>query len=658
MPKYKRKKEAKYSLADLIEAVEKVRQKKMNSYEASVQYEIPRSTIIHRLYGTRGAKQPTPGRPPELSKEWETKVASNLHVMEKCGYPLTSKEVKLLVSNYIKRNGIITRFKDDYPGKEWFRGFKRRHKLSLKMPQSVELARKKACNPFTVYNYFELLEQATQELGLTDKPQCLYNLDETSFCSDPTKTKVVGLMGFPSTRTTASPGRNNTTVLLAANAAGEKIPPLLIFQGKHLWSEWLFKNENVDTAYAVSRKGWMETTIFEQYIKSVFLPAIGAERPILLVYDGHSTHVDLSVIELLVANQITVLNLPAHSSHILQPLDCSTMKPMKDSWDRELVKWQRLHVGAKLPKQEFARIITMIWDNLNPVIIQNGFRKAGIYPLNRNAIPKEKFDNLTWSRWEEHLQEQNKPSCSYTQKVEGQKENKVLTLISVCLKIINREVLLPEENNPVIASMTQDMKEKNIPTEIENDARATTNTSEKMDRPLREGTQISSQYCVKDPKTFKLPRPKNTNSNSALKILDIKVINPTDNKNKEKERVSFEELLLKTISRNDIPKSVKKRVSQGAEILTHRDVLDRLKKQKEEKEKADEKKQLSKLKRASNTKNKKPRKNKMKANKNKRKKNLESDSESDCSYRAGDPVLATHPLLAIFNFKPMLSRYR
>ncbi|CAH2216935.1 jg22832, partial [Pararge aegeria aegeria] len=40
-------------------------------------------------------------------------------------------------------------------------------------------------------------------------------------------------------------------------------------------------------------------------------------------------------------------------------------------------------------------------------IIQKGFRKDGICPLNKDAIPKEKFDSLTWSRWEE-LQQQNK----------------------------------------------------------------------------------------------------------------------------------------------------------------------------------------------------------------------------------------------------------
>lgn len=369
------KKKSKYCLSDLIEAVENVKNKKMNSYQASERYNIPRSTIIHRVYGTRGAKKTNPGRPTELSAAWESKVAALLHEMEKCEFPLTSKEIKNLICAFIKRNGLITRFKDGYPGKEWFRGFKRRYRLSVKKPQSVEVARKKACNPFTVNNYFDLLERVTKELQLENKPQHIYNLDETSFCSDPTKTKVIGLKGYPSTRTTASPGRDTTTVLLASNALGKKIPPLIVFQGKQLWSNCFYENENIRTAYASSRKGWMETKIFENYIEKVFIPAIGPERPVLLIFDGHSTHVDLSVIELLMANQITVLKLPAHSSHILQPLDCSTMKPMKDNWDSELVKWQRLHVGTKLPKQEFARIITKIWDDLNPVIVKMALEK-------------------------------------------------------------------------------------------------------------------------------------------------------------------------------------------------------------------------------------------------------------------------------------------
>lgn len=125
------------------------------------------------------------------------------------------------------------KFKDNIPGKDWFIEFKKRHRFSIKMPQSFEIARKKACDPFLIYDYFKILKQTLQELDLTNKPQFVWNLDETSFCMDPSKSKIVGKIGVPATRTTSAPGRENITVLLACSAVGEKAPPLIVFRGKH-----------------------------------------------------------------------------------------------------------------------------------------------------------------------------------------------------------------------------------------------------------------------------------------------------------------------------------------------------------------------------------------------------------------------------------------
>ncbi|KAL0811981.1 hypothetical protein ABMA28_009379 [Loxostege sticticalis] len=208
-------------------------------------------------------------------------MAENLHIIEKHGFPLSRKEASVLISEYVRRNGMTTPFKDDIPGKDWFYLFQKRNGLSIKKPQPVEIARRKACDPFVIYEYFDLLKKVVEELNLKDKPQQIYNLDETSICNDPVKGKIIGKKGFPATRTTSGPSRHNTTVLLATNACGD-------------------------------------------------------ERPVLLVYDGHSTHVDLSVIEYAASQGITILKLPPHSSHILQPLDCSTMKPLKDKWEDEL----------------------------------------------------------------------------------------------------------------------------------------------------------------------------------------------------------------------------------------------------------------------------------------------------------------------------------
>lgn len=95
-------------------------------------------------------------------------------------------------------------------------------KKSVKKPQAVEYARKRAVDPFIVYPYFDLLEKLIFYLKLQDNPSAIWNLDETSFSKDPAKTKIVGAKGHAATRMISTAGRNNTTVLFGANAAGDK----------------------------------------------------------------------------------------------------------------------------------------------------------------------------------------------------------------------------------------------------------------------------------------------------------------------------------------------------------------------------------------------------------------------------------------------------
>lgn len=51
------------------------------------------------------------------------------------------------------------------------------------------------------------------------------------------------------------------------------------------------------------------------------LPALGDQRPVLVTYDSHSTHVSLDLEEYALDQGITILKLPAQKSDILQPLD-------------------------------------------------------------------------------------------------------------------------------------------------------------------------------------------------------------------------------------------------------------------------------------------------------------------------------------------------
>lgn len=57
------------------------------------------------------------------------------------------------------------------------------------------------------------------------------------------------------------------------------------------------------------------------------------------------------IIRQAVDNEIIILKLPPHSSHLLQPLDLAVFKPLIGAWDVKLVSWQRKHVGKNCQKK-------------------------------------------------------------------------------------------------------------------------------------------------------------------------------------------------------------------------------------------------------------------------------------------------------------------
>nr|CAH7754791.1 unnamed protein product [Callosobruchus chinensis] len=270
----------------------------------------------------------------------------------------------------------------------------------IRKPEPLEYARKKAAtDPFIICGYFNLLEKTLVELDLENG-----NLDESYFSTDPSKSKVVGERGQKSSRVISSSGRENTTLVLACSATGQRVPPLIIFKGKNIWYQWKAPpdEEFPGTAYAATPNGWMETKIFKTYFEKTLVPALGDKRPVLVIYDGHSTHVSLDLVEYAMDQGITILKLPAHTSDILQPLDVCVFKSYKDKWDQTVATWQRQHIGQMLPKSLFSQFVGETWSSVSDDVIMNGFRKAGIFPFNAAVVPRENFSKEAIERWEKY----------------------------------------------------------------------------------------------------------------------------------------------------------------------------------------------------------------------------------------------------------------
>jgi hypothetical protein len=122
--------------------------------------------------------------------------------------------------------------------------------------------------------------------------------------------------------------KSQITTLVAISASGQITPPMHISPGQRFAYNPL--EGGVEGAYfARSSNGWIKTELFYGWIKNHFSICAGHERPVLLIVNGHTTHIDLDVSQFCKEDQILLYCLPPHSSHIIQLLDVGFFGPLK-----------------------------------------------------------------------------------------------------------------------------------------------------------------------------------------------------------------------------------------------------------------------------------------------------------------------------------------
>ena len=114
----------------------------------------------------------------------------------------------------------------------------------------------------------------------------------------------------------------------------------------------------------------------------------------LLIFDGHLTHVSISVIEKAIEENIILIKLLSHVTDKLQPLDVSCFGPLKRLWEKTLNRWINDY-GPREPirKAQFVNKLGDIWQKgLSPENIRAGFRAEGVFPVDRKQYPFDRFD--------------------------------------------------------------------------------------------------------------------------------------------------------------------------------------------------------------------------------------------------------------------------
>lgn len=199
--------------------------------------------------------------------------------------------------------------------------------------------------------------------------------------------RVIAERGQKVIGTKRANSRENVTVVATINAAGEVMPPLIIFKGQRFQEEWIANGAGVPGAmYAVTDSSMMQGPVFLNFIKRFhqYLVANGKidGKPHVIILDGHTSHISVEVIRFAMDNNLDILQLPSHSSHVTQPLDVCAFGIFKRQITEVLHGWARTH-GNKLPvKGDMNEVIRLSWsESFKRAHIVASFEGSGLWPV-------------------------------------------------------------------------------------------------------------------------------------------------------------------------------------------------------------------------------------------------------------------------------------
>ena len=228
-----------------------------------------------------------------------------------------------------------------------------------------------------------------KDFFIGDNGDRIFNLDESGFpLAGGNKLKIVAEKGAKNVYSVSTENKESITVLVCSSADGNSQKPYVIFPGIRQ-PNYHFKDVD-PSKYNVSQtpNGWISSEAFFGFLE-LFYEAIkdSVQFPVVIFMDNHSSHINPAVVEYCIDHKIILFCFPPHASHIIQPLDISVFGPLKRSWNAAINDF-KVKYNQAMSQTMFFTVFDKAWESCKGMKqnIISGFRKAGLVPLNPDAL--------------------------------------------------------------------------------------------------------------------------------------------------------------------------------------------------------------------------------------------------------------------------------
>lgn len=327
----------------------------------------------------------------------EKRLASYIKRLASAGFAPDRSTIRSLAYQFAEKLGIQHKFSKEKgtTGQHWLTSFLERNKdISVRQAEGLSVARAQGMNREEVNAFFNLLEEEMLKNDLMNKPQNIFNVDESGIQLINKPGKVLTAKGAKDVHVITPREKGETVSLVACcNAEGSFLPPVIIMKGVNKKAEFADGLPHGSEVYMNKKSSYINSELFMRWFKYHFLPRKPNEGQTILILDGHSSHSNsIDLLDLANDNGVTIICLPSHTTQALQPLDRSFFKPLKTFYGQEAHSWMLRNKNRMISRLQVGNIIGQAWGKAATVGNGvSGFKACGLFPLIPNAIPNHFF---------------------------------------------------------------------------------------------------------------------------------------------------------------------------------------------------------------------------------------------------------------------------
>lgn len=388
-------------------------------------------------YSTPGYEPAKNGKPSFLPDEFNQRLCEYVLALRSLRFPVFKDQVIGAANFALHGTTYLQSFKHKRLGNNWYyNSFLRQfsHRLGTSGIQPLEIDRARWATAKNIGRWYEMLADALVEAGVAVRnpdydpeaaagttaaepvfitsPDRIVSFDETRVEADMTHAargkRERGLFdkhGPVESRrdVLANKGGLAATGVGGCAADGKALPGLFIFAATSYEQSWTTPSPRsgfLDSEgryrmalFGCNKQGGMQDDIGVLYFEGVVAPCFpdrSPARPVVVICDGHSSHLTVDLIEWCRSNHFRIVLRVPHTSHITQGEDVVIFRSFKVDFRKEKVTRLAVNVSQrvhKLRNSDLMSCVTPAWESaFSTVNVLKAFRATGIVPFTRSVL--------------------------------------------------------------------------------------------------------------------------------------------------------------------------------------------------------------------------------------------------------------------------------